>query len=192
VGEKVVEFVKGYEVTFDTALVNDCLTRQKERIDRLIGCKDGSENVYEIRTAMQNELMEHVGIFRDHTGLQTAVETLQDIHERSQRVGLRSNGLGANPELTLALKIRGMVRLALCAAYGALHRTESRGCHAREDYEARNDREWLNRTLATWKDGEGLPTLTYEPASKVEILPPGSRGYGATKVISRDGDMTGA
>ena len=40
---------------------------------------------------------------------------------------------------------------------------ESRGCHAREDYEARNDRDWLKRTLAMWDEGATLPTLTYEP-----------------------------
>ena len=79
--------------------------------------------------------------------------------------------------------IQGMVRLALCVAYGGLQRTESRGCHARDDYNARNDRDWLNRTLATWKEGDSLPTLDYEPASKTMELPPGSRGYGATKII---------
>jgi len=105
-------------------------------------------------------------------------------------VGLRSNGTGANPELALAIKIRGMARLAICVAYGALQRTESRGCHAREDYEARDDRDWLRRTLATWKEGETLPTLNYEPASKVMELPPGSRGYGATKIISAQTELS--
>jgi len=186
VGKKIAEFVNGHDVQFDTALIRANLKREQERMDRLAGCKDGQENVYEVRNAMQDELMERVGIFRDHDGLQKAVENLQGIYGRAQKVGLRSNGLGANPELSLALKINGMVRLALCVAYGALMRTESRGCHARLDYEARNDRDWLNRTLATWKEGDDLPTLNYEPASQVEELPPGSRGYGATQVISRD------
>ncbi|MBW2344322.1 MAG: fumarate reductase flavoprotein subunit, partial [Deltaproteobacteria bacterium] len=96
-------------------------------------------------------------------------------------------GIGVNPELALALKIQGMVRLALCVAYAALMRTESRGCHAREDYEARDDRDWLKRTLATWKEGDDLPTLNYEPVSKTMELPPGERGYGATKIISAGG-----
>ncbi|MFP4086967.1 MAG: fumarate reductase flavoprotein subunit [Desulfobacteraceae bacterium] len=186
VGKKIAEFVNGHDVQFDTGLIRANLKREQERMDRLAACKDGQENVYEVRNAMQDELMERVGIFRDHDGLQKAVENLQGIYGRAQKVGLRSNGLGANPELSLALKINGMVRLALCVAYGALMRTESRGCHARLDYEARNDRDWLNRTLATWKEGDDLPTLNYEPASQVEELPPGSRGYGATQVISRD------
>ena len=85
-----------------------------------------------------------------------------------------------------------MVRLALCTAYAALKRTESRGCHAREDHEARNDRDWWNRTLATWKEGADLPTLTYEPATEAVELPPGERGYGVCKIIACDGKVIGA
>jgi fumarate reductase flavoprotein subunit len=190
VGEKVAEFLKGYDVAFDTATTRGALQKERERIDALINGADGKENVYAIRSVMQDELMDRVGIFRNGTDLQTAVDNLQHIYERAEKVGLHSNGIGANPELTLALKIKGMVKLALCAAYAALQRTESRGCHAREDYEARNDRDWLKRTLATWKEGDTLPTLDYEPVSPSFELPPGERGYGTCKIIScEDNDI---
>ncbi|MBU2468436.1 MAG: fumarate reductase flavoprotein subunit, partial [Proteobacteria bacterium] len=105
----------------------------------------------------------------------------------AKKIGLRSSGIGANPELALALKMPGMVRLAICVAYGALMRTESRGCHARDDYQARNDRDWLNRTLAYWRDLDAdLPELKYEPSTKVTYLPPGDRGYGKTEIIPMD------
>ncbi len=191
VGGKVAEFLKGYEIQWDTACVRDAALRVEKRIDRLVAGRDGHENVYEVRNAMQNELMDRVAIFRNGKDLQTAVENLQSIHERAKKVGLRSSGIGASPELALALKIQGMLRLALCVGYGALQRTESRGCHAREDYEARNDRDWLNRTLATWKEGDSLPTLNYEPATQVTLLQPGSRGYGVCKIIGCDGKVIG-
>jgi fumarate reductase flavoprotein subunit len=191
VGEKIVEFLQGYEVQYNTGVIRDAVIRQQERIDGLISGKDGNENVYEIRNAMQDELMDRVGIFRNGSDLQKAVDNLQEIYARAQQVGLRSNGIGVNPELTLALKIQGMVRLALCTAYGALQRAESRGCHAREDYEARNDRDWWNRTLATWKEGDDLPTLNYEPATETVELPPAERGYGVCKIISCDGEIIG-
>lgn len=184
VGEKVAAFLKGHEPTFESAVTRSALQKEQERIDALIQCKDGTENVYAVRNDMQNELMDRVGIFRNGKDLQTAVDNLESIYSRASNVGLRSNGMGANPELTLALKIKGMVKLALCAAYAALQRTESRGCHAREDYEARNDRDWLKRTLATWKEGNSLPNLDYEPVSPTFELPPGERGYGASKIIS--------
>ncbi len=192
VGEKIVASLKGYDVQFKTATVREALERDQERIGRLTSGKNGKESAFAVRNAMQDEMMERVGIFRNGRDLEKAVENLQVIYERSKRVGLHSNGIGANPELTLALRISGMLRLAICVAYAALQRTESRGCHAREDYEARNDRDWLNRTLATWKEGDDLPTLNYEPASIVMEIPPGDRGYGSSKIITREGETIGA
>lgn len=183
VGDKISEFLQGCQVTFKTESVQAAVTRDQERIESLISGRRGNENVYRLREAMQDVLMERVGIFRNAAGLQKAVAALQQIHQRARQLGLRSSGRGANPELALALRFPGMVRLALCIAYGALQRTESRGCHAREDYEERNDRDWLNRTLATWQAGAELPTLHYEPNSKKWEIPPGERGYGSSKII---------
>jgi fumarate reductase flavoprotein subunit len=78
-----------------------------------------------------------------------------------------------------------MLKIALCVAYGALRRTESRGAHYREDHPHRNDRDWLKRTLATWQgDDQTLPTLSYEALDIQRMeLPPGWRGYGAKDYI---------
>jgi fumarate reductase flavoprotein subunit len=190
IGKKIVEFLEGYEaVAFNSAIIKDAISRDRDRISRLVSCSDGNEDVFKIRNAMQDELMDKVGIFRNGKDLQKAVDNLRIIHEKSKHVGLRSKSPGVNPELSIALKIQGMVRLALCTAYAALVRTESRGCHAREDFEARNDRDWLKRTLATWKQGDELPTLNYEPFTKVMELPPGSRGYGSVKIIKANDEV---
>ncbi|MBI5605659.1 MAG: fumarate reductase flavoprotein subunit [Deltaproteobacteria bacterium] len=192
IGEKVADFLEGYEVQFKTEAVRSALKRDEERIERLIQGKDGQENVFELRKVMQDDLMDRVAIFRNHPDLKMAVESLQVLYERAQKVGVNAFGPGANPELTLALRFKGMVRLALCIAYGALVRTESRGCHAREDYPERNDRDWLKRTLATWKEGDILPTFSYEPNSRVWEIPPGERGYGSCKIIcSEDPEVCG-
>jgi fumarate reductase flavoprotein subunit len=183
VGRKISEFLQGYETAFRTDLSRSFVKRETDRIDRIVMGRDGKENAYAVRTAMQDVLMEKVGIFRNGGDLKKAVEELQEIHERARRIGLRSNGVGANPELALALRMKGMARLALCVAHGAEQRTESRGCHAREDYPERNDRDWLKRTLATWREGEVLPTLSYEINSSVWEIPPGERGYGSCKII---------
>jgi len=186
VGSKLVEFLTGYETTYKTAAATEAVKACEERIQALISGAKGGENAYKVRDAMQDALMEGVGIFRNHDGLEQAVFKLQEIHERAKKVSLKSNGIGANPELSLALKIDGMVRLALCVAYGALRRTESRGSHAREDYPERNDRDWLKRTLATWEPGADLPTLDYEPVSPHFEIPPGDRGYGGGTIIPAD------
>jgi len=76
--------------------------------------------------------------------------------------------------------------VALCVAYGALQRTESRGAHFRQDYPQRDDAQWLSRTLATWKDlAASLPELDYEDLNVMQMeMPPGWRGYGAKDHIA--------
>jgi len=177
VGKKVAEYALGATLEYTDQVVRDAVKKQEQRINDLISGKNGNENVYQIRTEMEQTLMEYVGIFRNGPDLQKAVNKLQELHERANKVGLRSGGEGANPELASALRIPGMVRLALCIAYGALQRTESRGSHAREDYPKRDDVNWLKRTLAYWPEGADLPKLEYEPVTITE-LPPGDRGYG--------------
>ncbi|MFP4169135.1 MAG: fumarate reductase flavoprotein subunit [Desulfonatronovibrionaceae bacterium] len=185
VGEEAVRFLKGREVSFSTRTVDECVQVQEERLQGVISGR-GLENVYQLRNEMQSVLMDRVGIFRNDEDLRIAVEKLQDIHARSRGIGLRSSGKGASPELSLALRLPGMVRLALCVASGALARTESRGSHAREDHPARNDRDWLVRTLAFWPQGAEKPVLEYEPNTAVVEMPPGDRGYGGAEVISAD------
>ncbi|OLN26123.1 Succinate dehydrogenase flavoprotein subunit [Desulfovibrio sp. DV] len=186
VGAKIVEFLKGTESVIKSGVVRDAVSAQEARIAGLVAGVNGRENPYAVKNAMHDAIMKGAGIFRNGQDLEVCVADLQEILARSRKVGLRSSGQGANPELTMALKIEGMVKLALCVAYGALKRTESRGAHTREDYPERNDRDWLTRTLATWADGADLPTLAYEPATHTFELPPGDRGYGGGKIIARD------
>ena len=183
VGQRIVDYLRGTETTFSTAVVRTALGRQSARIAGLVANANGRENVFAVRDALHDALMRGAGIFRNGPDLQTCAAALQELLQRARRVGLRTNGLGPNPELSLALKIEGMVKLGLCVACGALARTESRGAHCREDYPARNDRDWLTRTLATWAEGADRPTLAYEPASPRFELPPGDRGYGDGRII---------
>ncbi len=185
VGAKLVEFLKGYETIFSTQAMKDAATKVKERIAALL--RGTGDDCYTLRNAMQDIMMEHVGIFRNGKDLEAGVAKLQELLERTGNMRLASGNIpGPNAELSMALRVPGMLKLALCTAYGALMRTESRGAHAREDYPERNDKEWLNRTLAYWKEGDTLPTLKYEPATPFYILPPGDRGYGGGKIISAE------
>lgn len=156
--------------------VDDARERVEARIKRLTA--GGKENVHQLRRRMAQVLWDKVGIFRTDAELQEAMSELQEVYHRAQSLGVGSPcGHGMNPELCAALRLPGMIRLALTMAYGALQRTESRGAHYREDYTKRDDQNWLKRTLATWPRGASLPVLSYELV-RVTELPPGERGYG--------------
>ncbi|TVM17864.1 fumarate reductase flavoprotein subunit [Oceanidesulfovibrio indonesiensis] len=186
IGKQMVKFLQGASVNFSTAALRDAEAKLKERIDDIVSGRKGSESALEIRDEMHATMMENVFIFRNGPDLQKAVDKLAELHERSYRIALKGNIKGYNPEMSTALRVQGMIKLCQCTAYGALQRTESRGAHTREDFPERNDKDWLNRTLAYWKEGEHLPILQYEEASPYYELPPGERGYGGGKIIPNE------
>ncbi|MEB3101834.1 fumarate reductase flavoprotein subunit [Ferviditalea candida] len=177
IGKKISGYTREAPLNVSSSLIEEHVRMQEDRIQSLIHCRNGKENVYELRREMEQTLSENVGIFRTEEALQKAVAKLHELHQRSHYVGLRSGGQRANPELASALRITGMIKLAYCIAAGALARKESRGSHFREDYPKRDDENWLTRTLAYWPVGADQPELKYEPV-KITELPPGDRGYG--------------
>ncbi|MCT4534265.1 fumarate reductase flavoprotein subunit, partial [Halodesulfovibrio sp.] len=185
VGKKVVEFLQGYAADFKQDALRDAHLKVQGHIKHLEK-NSGNESAITLRNEMQDIMMDYVGIFRNGKDLQTAVDKLEELYARSQNIGLQGSTVGFNPEISLALRMPGMIKLAQCTAFGALKRTESRGAHTREDHPERNDKEWLNRTLAYWKEGDSLPTLHYEDASPYFEIPPGERGYGGGKIIHAD------
>ena len=184
-GEYVADFClgPGGEHTLSTALAREFLAREQAALDGLRGAS-GREDAIALRQRMEAVMTEHVGLFRHGDGLATAVDELGDLLARSREVRVRHPSTGANPELVLAYRLPRMLKIALTVAMGALARTESRGAHFREDHPARNDRDWLNRTLASWAPGDTRPTLAYEaiPVETME-LPPGFRGYGVRNLV---------
>lgn len=189
-GMIVGEFIADYcgrpdsEVTISTAEVRDIWQAERDHLEHLLRGK-GSESSVAVLRAMQTVMTEKVGIFRSGDSLDQAVAGLQDLLTRSRNIGVRTQSVGANPELVAAYRVQRMLKLALCVAFGAQQRTESRGAHFRDDFPLRNDRDWLKRTLATWPDESAdLPTLAYEELDVMKMeLPPGWRGYGRKNYI---------
>lgn len=186
VGEFIADFCERSEnnVSIPTGLINDTLRREQGKLDALLD-GNGVENAASLMAEMQQIMTAEVGIFRNGNRLEEAVDELQKLLWRSRDIGLRYKARGANPELVTAYRVQKMLKLALCVAYGALVRTESRGAHFREDFSRRDDAEWLKRTLAIWKnEADTLPSLSYEQLNvKTMELPPGWRGYGAKDYI---------
>lgn len=184
IGKYVADFCENNSLEIDTQLAERFMQQVQSEIDVLVE-GDGHESAFELKREMQRIMMDYVGIFRNGPELEKAVAELKVLLERSRKLGLKCKKRHANPELVEALRVKRMLKVALTVACGAAARTESRGAHAREDYPQRNDRDWLNRTLASWPDPDALePVLNYEALDVMKMeLPPGYRGYGINNAI---------
>lgn len=185
VGEYIADFCESPsgELRVAPTLARDAIAAQSRGLTTLTTGTD-TANPLLLMAEMQNLMTDKVGIFRHRETLEEAVDGLRTLLRRSAMMRLASSRSGANPELVAAYRLPRMLKLALCVAQGALARTESRGAHYREDYPQRNDRDWLQRTLAQWSEGAQEPTLRYEGIDVMRMeLPPGWRGYGAQDFV---------
>ncbi|MBL7047080.1 MAG: fumarate reductase flavoprotein subunit [Candidatus Marinimicrobia bacterium] len=187
VGKCVAEYTKNTSLKTDVALAETFTQKELDKITQLLN-GSGNENVYQLENEIADALHHNVGIFRNGGELDEGVAKLKEVVKRTKNVKVRTSSSGMNPELSSALRIEGKAKQALIIAMGALNRTESRGAHYREDYPARDDANWLNRTLSRWSEEAEEPVFDYELVGVLD-LPPGDRGYGGGEQIPMKIDL---
>jgi succinate dehydrogenase / fumarate reductase flavoprotein subunit len=152
------------------------------RIDHFRNAK-GSLRTAEIRSAMQDVMMEHAAVFRDGPLLDQGAAKLAQVFTSFADVKVSDRGLVWNTDLIETLELDNLLGQALATMNSAANRQESRGAHAREDYkDFRDDVNWLKHTLS-WVDAHGKVSIDYRPVrlqtltSDVATVPPKKRTY---------------
>jgi succinate dehydrogenase / fumarate reductase flavoprotein subunit len=125
----------------------------------------GGVKAAELRTQMQKTMTANVGVFRTEETMSTAVADLQELIEAySRNIQIDDKGQQFNTDLLEAWELGCLLELAEVTAVSAQARPESRGGHARDDYQKRNDAEWLKHTFYFRTDDGGY-RLDYKPVT---------------------------
>lgn len=179
IGDSFAEFVFKADIDINTNLIEAKLAEQQAYLESLLKLS-GTKSIFAIKTKMQEIMSDKVGIFRDGENLKQAVEELKQLLKECKNINIKNKKLHGNPELDDAYRVPKMIKISLCAALGALQRSESRGAHTRIDFPKRDDANFLNRTLTFWKNQDDLlPSIEYENLDVMKMeLAPGFRGYG--------------
>jgi len=122
----------------------------------------GGENVADIRSRLQEEMMDKASVFRTDESLRSVLDTVRSLRERYQRASIQDKGEIFNYDLTEAIELGFLIDLAETLVVSALARTESRGAHSRDDHPTRDDVNWMRHSLA-FRTDEGNVRLDYKP-----------------------------
>lgn len=156
VGKTMVSEIDG--ITLRVATQEDAKTAVHE-IESLLH-KNGHETVPALREELQQCMTANAGAFRTKETLDIAIAKVKELRQRFKNIRVKDKSKVFNTELQEAIEFGHMIDYSAFIVESAVARNESRGAHYREDFETRNDEEFLKHTMA-YMDENGDITLDY-------------------------------
>jgi succinate dehydrogenase / fumarate reductase flavoprotein subunit len=103
----------------------------------------GGEKASVLRAELQTIMQNYFGVFRRGDFMQEGIAKLAALRPRVENVALGDKSNAFNTSRIEALELQNLFEVAEATAITAEARTESRGAHARDDFQERDDENWL-------------------------------------------------
>jgi succinate dehydrogenase / fumarate reductase, flavoprotein subunit len=123
--------------------------------------RNSSEGPYAVQYELQDMMQDLVGIVRQEKEMLQALERIQQLKARAQRVGVSGNR-EYNPGWHTAIDLNNLLTVSEMVTRAALERKESRGAHFRDDHPTK-DNNFGTFNIVIRKDPHGEMQITRQP-----------------------------
>jgi succinate dehydrogenase / fumarate reductase flavoprotein subunit len=117
------------------------------RLDRWNNSKGDGESPVVLKRELQECMQLNFGVFRKEAPMQEGIKKLEELRERIAKASLNDDSMVFNTARLEALELDNLLEIAEATAISAEGRRESRGAHARDDFQTRDDENWLCHSI---------------------------------------------
>jgi succinate dehydrogenase / fumarate reductase flavoprotein subunit len=147
-----------------------------QRLNRWNESSSG-ESVYDLKKELQTTMQNSFGVFRTEKNMQEGIVKLEELRERIGKAHMPDKSSAFNTARIEALELENLLEVAEATAITAEGRQESRGAHARDDYQERDDENWLCHSMFHPEDKRvGKRDVNFAPKT-MEAFEPKVRVY---------------
>ena len=124
--------------------------------------RTSGESPYDVHRDLQESMQNLVGIFRNHEDMTKGLDNIEQFKERAKKVRVDGSRM-FNPGWHLARDLTNMLIVSEAVALSARERKESRGAHARVDFEKLDDAVWGKQHNIIKRNDDGSLNLSQRP-----------------------------
>lgn len=114
--------------------------------------KTTEDTVATIKAELKATMQKSFGVFRHPDLMASGLSKIKELQERIKKVAIKDHSQVFNTERLEALELENLLAVARTTAVLANLRTESRGAHARVDFETHDDSKWYKHLLVNQDD----------------------------------------
>jgi succinate dehydrogenase / fumarate reductase flavoprotein subunit len=197
-GDSVISYCQGLtqSASDEPKSVFESELKRQNSINTSYQTSDRKENPLIIHKELGQIMTNNVGIVRDNKSLDSAIDKIQELKERSKNISLNDTSPWTNSSLPYARMVSDMTVIAEVIARGARNRDECRGAHYKPEFELsipggksegdpefevykekwhKNNEKWLKTSVASLKNND--IEIRYKPVDTTVIKPTKPRDY---------------
>ena len=142
----------------------------------------GNKSVSKIRLKMQEIMQNYCPVYRSGKLMREGRKKLNSLLTEFKNIKISDKSTIWNTEIIEAYELQNLLLQSLASIDSALNRKESRGAHARMDYQKRDDKKWMKHTMIALNT-EGKADINYRSVNlktktkEIKTIEPKARVY---------------
>jgi succinate dehydrogenase / fumarate reductase flavoprotein subunit len=147
-GKRAGKYAVDYAREADFVPVPENAISEVEKLLAIARNATGTEKVAVLRKELQDTMDKNAQVYRTEESLNEALDKIAELRVRYQNIQVQDRGKRFNTDLLEAIELGFLFDLSEVLVMTARERRESRGGHFREDYELRNDDQFMVHSMA--------------------------------------------